>query len=89
MNKESTRLGPRGLINRTEYVRLLQQSLNDLGFEELAKQLEVASVRTHIPLLSLLVLMLRFLNHVRTSMSLGGADAACHDLQVPGACSGW
>ena len=38
-------LGPRQLINRHEYIRLLQQSLHRLGFSEAAHRLERDSVR--------------------------------------------
>ena len=38
-------LGPRQLINRHEYIRLLQQSLHRLGFSEAANLLERDSVR--------------------------------------------
>ena len=44
-------LGPRQLINRHEYIRLLQQSLHRLGFSEAAHRLERDSVRAfaHVP----------------------------------------
>ena len=38
-------LGPRQLINRHEYIRLLEQSLHRLGFSEAANLLERDSVR--------------------------------------------
>ena len=38
-------LGPRGLINHDEYVRLLQQALHQLGYPALAQRLEEESVR--------------------------------------------
>lgn len=41
-------LGPRHLINRTEYIRLLEQSLRNLGFSAAAAQLEKDSVRLPI-----------------------------------------
>lgn len=37
-------LGPRQLINRHEYIRLLEQSLHRLGFSEAANLLERDSV---------------------------------------------
>ncbi len=36
-------VGPRGMINRNEYLRLLQQSLVQLGFGDVAEQLEKRS----------------------------------------------
>lgn len=36
-------LGDRGWINRTEYIRLLEQALDNLGFPSLAAQLEADS----------------------------------------------
>lgn len=38
-------IGPRGLINRHEYIRLLTQSLYSLGYPDIAKLLEEQSVR--------------------------------------------
>lgn len=38
--KSMEKLGPRGLINRIEYVRLIQQALHKLGYPEVALQLE-------------------------------------------------
>ena len=38
-------IGPQSMIHRTQYIRLLQQSLNTLGFGEVATALESASVR--------------------------------------------
>ena len=37
-------LGPNKLINRAEFIRLLEQSLYRLGYDGLAQQLEQASV---------------------------------------------
>lgn len=36
-------LGSRGMVNRKEYIRLLEQALYSLGFRNAAKDLEVAS----------------------------------------------
>jgi hypothetical protein len=38
-------VGPQSMINRTQYIRLLEQSLANLGFREVAAALESASVR--------------------------------------------
>ncbi|GAX81284.1 hypothetical protein CEUSTIGMA_g8716.t1 [Chlamydomonas eustigma] len=43
MQKRGDRLGPRGLINRAEYVRLIEQALATLGYNDLASKLEEAS----------------------------------------------
>lgn len=40
---QSEFLGSRGMINRKEYIRLLEQALYGLGFRKAAKDLEVAS----------------------------------------------
>jgi hypothetical protein len=39
------KIGPRGMIDRTEYLRILQQGLEQLGFQQIARDLEAASVR--------------------------------------------
>lgn len=44
-------LGPKRMINRQEYIRLLEQSLHRLGFAAAAQQLERDSV---IPLFQML-----------------------------------
>ena len=36
-------LGRSGLVDRCEYIRLLEQALSSLGFAEVAEQLEAAS----------------------------------------------
>jgi len=46
-DSDSTRLGPQGWIDRTEYIRLLVQSLNDLGYPRIATQLETAAQLRH------------------------------------------
>ena len=43
------RIGLRRMIDKSEYVRLLQQSLNKLGYGDVANLLEQQSVR-HNPL---------------------------------------
>ncbi len=41
-------LGPHKLINKNEFIRLLEQALYKLGFAAVAKQLEAASVRARV-----------------------------------------
>lgn len=41
---QEAKIGPRMLINRKEYIRLLEQALVHLGFRELADELEKQSV---------------------------------------------
>lgn len=40
---EAPTVGPRGMIDRTQYLRLLQQSLSQLGYPTVAEQLEKTS----------------------------------------------
>jgi hypothetical protein len=43
-------VGPRSMVNRTEFVRLLEEALHKLGYPRIATQLEEASVRRRGPL---------------------------------------
>lgn len=40
-------IGPKSMINKSQYIRLLEQSLRSLGFGEVASALESASVGLH------------------------------------------
>lgn len=40
-------VGPRAMVNRVEYIRLLEQALYRLGYPAIARQLEEVSVRLH------------------------------------------
>jgi hypothetical protein len=48
MQQKGDHLGPRGLINRAEYVRLIEQALSTLGYNDLASKLEEASVSSSL-----------------------------------------
>ena len=44
-NSQERGLGTSGMIDRTELLRLMQQSLHKLGYADVARHLEEASVR--------------------------------------------
>jgi hypothetical protein len=39
------RIGPKSLINKHEFLRVIEQSLYNLGYDAVAKQLEADSVK--------------------------------------------
>ena len=44
LGSEDSRIGPRQMILRSEFIRLLEQALESLGYPELAVRLEQESV---------------------------------------------
>ena len=71
-------LGSRGMVNRKEYIRLLEQALYSLGFRNAAKDLEVASGVDCEPA------EVRAFRHAVTEGSWDRAVKLLTDLDFPG-----
>lgn len=71
-------LGSRGIVNRKEYIRLLEQALYSLGFRNAAKDLEVASGIDCEPA------EVRAFRHAVTEGSWDRAVKLLNDLDFPG-----
>ena len=71
-------LGSRGMVNRKEYIRLLEQALYSLGFRNAAKDLEVASGIDCEPA------EVRAFRHAVTEGSWDRAVKLLSDLDFPG-----